>query len=140
MTLFTGELIGVEYLFSQTGQVLEPVNLDPEIPQQDDDAEMEEADEGFVEPEETPGETLPPLDMESMESLQLIPVDTKKADEVLQELMAATASTDHGPGRAVEEAVPLEPAVEAEGSTTEMETEADDTQPDAVKTDEVRPG
>ncbi|XP_019119722.2 uncharacterized protein LOC109139749 [Larimichthys crocea] len=47
---YTGELIGVEFLYRQTGRVLEDVSLDPDTP--DEVAaiqELEEADEGIEE-------------------------------------------------------------------------------------------
>uniref|UniRef100_A0A1A8E6E1 Uncharacterized protein n=1 Tax=Nothobranchius kadleci TaxID=1051664 RepID=A0A1A8E6E1_NOTKA len=47
---YTGELIGVEYLFQQTGRVLEDVSVDPDAP---DDAaaisDLDEVDEGIQE-------------------------------------------------------------------------------------------
>ena len=43
--LFVGELIGVEYLFSQTGKVLQDFQVDSEAP--NEPAADEEADEGF---------------------------------------------------------------------------------------------
>ncbi|XP_069000216.1 uncharacterized protein [Embiotoca jacksoni] len=52
---YTGELIGLEYLYQQTGRVLEDVSLDPDAP---DEAaavdELEEADEGIEEDVEDP--------------------------------------------------------------------------------------
>jgi hypothetical protein len=44
---FAGELIGIEYLFDQTGQALGAVNIDP------DSAEDPGLDEGFEESEES---------------------------------------------------------------------------------------
>ncbi|XP_028997912.1 uncharacterized protein LOC114850102 [Betta splendens] len=51
---YTGELIGVEYLFSQTGAVLEDLGRDPDAPNGLDEADVEvvdeeEQDEGFEE-------------------------------------------------------------------------------------------
>ncbi|XP_028998209.2 uncharacterized protein LOC129603588 [Betta splendens] len=53
---YTGELIGVEYLFSQTGAVLEDLGRDPDAPDGLDEADVEvvdndegEEDEGFGE-------------------------------------------------------------------------------------------
>ncbi|XP_034004122.1 uncharacterized protein LOC117496535 [Trematomus bernacchii] len=52
---YTGELIGVEFLYRQTGKVLEDVSLDPDIP---DEAaaiqSLEEVDEGIEEDVEDP--------------------------------------------------------------------------------------
>lgn len=46
----TGELIGVEYLFRQTGKVLEDVSLDPDVPDETAAVEaMEDVDEGIEE-------------------------------------------------------------------------------------------
>ncbi|XP_054867593.1 uncharacterized protein LOC129349166 [Amphiprion ocellaris] len=45
---YTGELIGVEYLYQQTGRVLEDVSLDPDAPDEAAAIQaLEEADEGF---------------------------------------------------------------------------------------------
>ena len=50
---YTGELIGIEYLFDQTGRALATINDDPDVPDVDvvvgEDREM---DEGFVEAED----------------------------------------------------------------------------------------
>ena len=50
---YTGELIGIEYLFDQTGRALATINDDPDVPDVDvvvgEDREM---DEGFVEVED----------------------------------------------------------------------------------------
>ena len=50
---YTGELIGIEYLFDQTGRALGTINDDPDVPDVDvvvgEDREM---DEGFVEAED----------------------------------------------------------------------------------------
>lgn len=47
--VFSGELIGVEYLLSQTGAVLQDPGRDPDAPDgmEVDESWMEEADEGF---------------------------------------------------------------------------------------------
>nr|XP_054601615.1 uncharacterized protein LOC107390515 [Nothobranchius furzeri]XP_054601616.1 uncharacterized protein LOC107390515 [Nothobranchius furzeri] len=44
---YTGELIGVEYLFQQTGRVLEDVSMDPDAP--DEAAAVTDLDEGIQE-------------------------------------------------------------------------------------------
>ena len=50
MCLFTGELIGVEYLYDQTGKVFEPPALDVDTPEPEDEVEEDDdGDEGFVE-------------------------------------------------------------------------------------------
>ncbi|KAK1156709.1 hypothetical protein AOXY_G25730 [Acipenser oxyrinchus oxyrinchus] len=41
------ELIGVEYLYSQTGSVLQAVNLDPDAPDEAADEDLDVEDEGF---------------------------------------------------------------------------------------------
>ncbi|KAM8822470.1 uncharacterized protein AB9W97_004889 [Spinachia spinachia] len=46
---YTGELIGVEYLYQQTGKVLEEVSLDPDIPDEAPAIEALEEDEGIEE-------------------------------------------------------------------------------------------
>ncbi|XP_051800636.1 uncharacterized protein LOC127532672 [Acanthochromis polyacanthus] len=52
---YTGELIGVEYLYQQTGRVLEDVSLDPDAPDEAAAIQaLEEADEGFVDDGEDP--------------------------------------------------------------------------------------
>ncbi|XP_075959015.1 uncharacterized protein LOC142962422 [Anarhichas minor] len=52
---YTGELIGVEYLYQQTGRVLEDVSLDPDTPDEAAAIEsLEEEDEGIVEDVEDP--------------------------------------------------------------------------------------
>ena len=64
VALFTGELIGVEYLYSQTGQTLQDFMLDPdsheeEILEEALTVDDEEADEGFGEAEEMEDLTVP---------------------------------------------------------------------------------
>ena len=44
--LFTGELIGVEYLYDQTGKVFEPPALDVDTPEPEDEVD-DDGDEGF---------------------------------------------------------------------------------------------
>ncbi|KAM6952075.1 uncharacterized protein PEZ65_009278 [Lycodopsis pacificus] len=52
---YTGELIGVEYLYQQTGRVLEDVSSDPDTPDEAAAIEsLEEEDEGIVEDVEDP--------------------------------------------------------------------------------------
>ena len=46
--LSTGELIGVEYLYDQTGKVFEPPALDVDTPEPEDEVD-DDGDEGFVE-------------------------------------------------------------------------------------------
>lgn len=61
---YTGELLGVQYLYAQTGKVLKPPQLDPDtIEEEEDDDQVQEAeddndDEGFVEADD---QTLAPL-------------------------------------------------------------------------------
>lgn len=45
----SGELIGVEYLYRQTGQSLQSIVLDPETPQEDVGDDTFDDDEGFDE-------------------------------------------------------------------------------------------
>ena len=45
--LFTGELIGFEYLYDQTGKVFEPPALDVDTPEPEDEVD-DDGDEGFV--------------------------------------------------------------------------------------------
>ncbi|XP_068566861.1 uncharacterized protein [Cebidichthys violaceus] len=49
---YTGELIGVNYLFSQTGRVLQELPDDPDVPEEEAEEEEEDDDEDFVEQEE----------------------------------------------------------------------------------------
>ncbi|XP_078141255.1 uncharacterized protein LOC144539599 [Centroberyx gerrardi] len=52
---YTGELLGVEYLYQQTGRVLEDVSLDPDTPDEAAAIEsLEEVDEGIEEDVEDP--------------------------------------------------------------------------------------
>ncbi|XP_077959181.1 uncharacterized protein LOC120819758 [Gasterosteus aculeatus] len=51
---YTGELIGVEYLYQQTGKVLEDVSLDPDTPDEAPAIEALEEDEGIEEDVEDP--------------------------------------------------------------------------------------
>ncbi|XP_056232399.1 uncharacterized protein LOC130169565 [Seriola aureovittata] len=52
---YTGELIGVEFLFAQTGRVLEDVSVDPDVPDEAAAVELlEEVDEGMEEDVEDP--------------------------------------------------------------------------------------
>ncbi|XP_070298207.1 uncharacterized protein [Salvelinus sp. IW2-2015] len=47
---YTGELLGVEYLYSQTGRVLQDVSADPDLPEETSAVEqLDEEDEGFQE-------------------------------------------------------------------------------------------
>ncbi|XP_071001312.1 uncharacterized protein [Oncorhynchus clarkii lewisi] len=47
---YTGELLGVEYLYSQTGRVLQDVSGDPDLPEEAAAVEqLDEEDEGFQE-------------------------------------------------------------------------------------------
>ena len=59
---YTGELIGLEYLYSQTGKVWETLTLDPDTP----DDLTDELDEGFEDmadkEDEDEDPTLPPMD------------------------------------------------------------------------------
>ncbi|KAJ8346396.1 hypothetical protein SKAU_G00277970 [Synaphobranchus kaupii] len=48
---YTGELIGIEYLYSQTGRVLQDVSLDPDTPDEAA-ADIQDLDEGFQEYED----------------------------------------------------------------------------------------
>lgn len=51
----TGELIGVEYLYQQTNQVLEDVSLDPDAPDEAAAVDtIDDDDEGIVADEEDP--------------------------------------------------------------------------------------
>lgn len=52
LSVCAGELIGVEYLYSQTGSVLQPDLGDPDAPGGTDEAEEVDGDEGFQEDEE----------------------------------------------------------------------------------------
>ncbi|KAM4533308.1 uncharacterized protein V3H82_025811 [Fundulus diaphanus] len=54
---YTGELIGLEYLFTQTGSVFEDISMDPDTPDESaavSSLEEEEEDEGIQEDEEDP--------------------------------------------------------------------------------------
>ncbi|MGH0120698.1 UNVERIFIED_CONTAM: hypothetical protein FKN15_031627 [Acipenser sinensis] len=57
---YTGELIGVEYLYSQTGSVLQAVDLDPDAPDEAADEDLDVEDEGF-EDDEVEDPTIPGL-------------------------------------------------------------------------------
>nr|XP_046166284.1 uncharacterized protein LOC124002687 isoform X4 [Oncorhynchus gorbuscha] len=46
---YTGELLGVEYLYSQTGRVLQDVSGDPDLPEEAAVEQLDEEDEGFQE-------------------------------------------------------------------------------------------
>ena len=51
--LFTGELIGVEYLYDQTGKVFEPPALDVDTPEPEDEVDDDgDGDEGFIDVED----------------------------------------------------------------------------------------
>ena len=51
--LFTGELIGLEYLYDQTGKVFEPPALDVDTPEPEDEVEEDgDGDDGFVDVED----------------------------------------------------------------------------------------
>ncbi|XP_061118069.1 uncharacterized protein LOC133141515 [Conger conger] len=54
---YTGALIGVEYLYSQTGRVLQDVSLDPDTPDEAadiQDLDLDVKDDGFQEEEDDP--------------------------------------------------------------------------------------
>ncbi|XP_037546404.1 uncharacterized protein LOC119423067 [Nematolebias whitei] len=66
---YTGELIGLEYLYEQTGSVFEDIDMDPDAP--DEDAavvDIEDVDEGIEADEEDP--TVFPPDSSSSPSPQ----------------------------------------------------------------------
>lgn len=65
---FTGELLGVEYLYSQTGKVLQDIDHDDaeeevEKKQEEEVEEEEEDDEGFGDVEDFIDFTIPPLEV-----------------------------------------------------------------------------
>ncbi|KAM9492387.1 uncharacterized protein ACWYII_004276 isoform 2-T4 [Salvelinus alpinus] len=57
---YTGELLGVEYLYSQTGRVLQDVSADPDLPEEAAAVEqLDEEDEGFQEEDVDPTVHIP---------------------------------------------------------------------------------
>nr|XP_034315333.1 uncharacterized protein LOC117685153 [Crassostrea gigas] len=64
---YTGELLGVEYLYSQTGKVLQDIDHDDaeeEVEKkQEEEVEEEEDDEGFGDAEDFIDFTIPPLEV-----------------------------------------------------------------------------
>lgn len=77
----TGELIGVEFLYRQTGKVLEDVSLDPDIP---DEAaaiqSLEEVDEGIEEDVEDPTVFQPDIPSTSAAARSGDPADAPRSE------------------------------------------------------------
>ncbi|KAJ4938234.1 hypothetical protein JOQ06_002859, partial [Pogonophryne albipinna] len=78
---YTGELIGVEFLYRQTGKVLEDVSLDPDIP---DEAaaiqSLEEVDEGIEEDVEDPTVFQPDIPSTSTAARSGDPADAHRSE------------------------------------------------------------
>ncbi|KAI4800562.1 hypothetical protein KUCAC02_009627 [Chaenocephalus aceratus] len=78
---YTGELIGVEFLYRQTGKVLEDVGLDPDIP---DEAaaiqSLEEVDEGIEEDVEDPTVFQPDIPSTSAAARSGDPADAPRSE------------------------------------------------------------
>ncbi|KAK5900198.1 hypothetical protein CesoFtcFv8_009594 [Champsocephalus esox] len=78
---YTGELIGVEFLYRQTGKVLEDVSLDPDIP---DEAaaiqSLEEVDEGIEEDVEDPTVFQPDIPSTSAAARSGDPADEPRSE------------------------------------------------------------
>ncbi|KAI4790702.1 hypothetical protein KUCAC02_034461, partial [Chaenocephalus aceratus] len=78
---YTGELIGVEFLYRQTGKVLEDVSLDPDIPDKAAAIQsLEEVDEGIEEDVEDPTVFQPDIPSTSTAARSGDPADAPRSE------------------------------------------------------------
>ncbi|KAI4819904.1 hypothetical protein KUCAC02_027906 [Chaenocephalus aceratus] len=114
---YTGELIGVEFLYRQTGKVLEDVSLDPDIP---DEAaaiqSLEEVDEGIEEDVEDPTVFQPDIPSTSAAARSGDPAD-------------APRSEPSGPAAPHQPDPPEAPEAPAQQSSSDSEMQGPDGQP-----------
>ncbi|XP_038842219.1 uncharacterized protein LOC120041349 [Salvelinus namaycush] len=82
---YTGELLGVEYLYSQTGRVLQDVSADPDLPEEASAVEqLDEEDEGFQEEDVDPTVHIPHVTtMSAPSSSSAAPLSGERADAPL---------------------------------------------------------
>jgi hypothetical protein len=103
---FAGEKIGMEYLYSQTGQVMQDVFSNPDCMESaqyemdGDSDQTDDEDEGFEEEVDDP--TLPPVDASSEDQVapEIIPdmtSDTPKATPISQPVTTPTPETSESP-------------------------------------------
>ncbi|XP_064815580.1 uncharacterized protein LOC135531470 [Oncorhynchus masou masou] len=102
---YTGELLGVEYLYSQTGRVLQDVSADPDLPEEAAAVEqLDEEDEGFQEEDVDPTVHIPHVPpMSAPSSSSAAPLSGEPADAPRSGPSSPTAPEDgsspEAPGR-----------------------------------------
>ncbi|KAM9491824.1 uncharacterized protein ACWYII_003878 [Salvelinus alpinus] len=90
---YTGELLGVEYLYSQTGRVLQDVSADPDLP--DEAAAVEQLDEDFQEEDVDPTVHIPHVTtMSAPSSSSAAPLSGEPADAPRSGPSSPTAPED----------------------------------------------
>eukprot|EP00063_Salmo_salar_P065245 XP_014040080.1 PREDICTED: uncharacterized protein LOC106593263 [Salmo salar] len=93
---YTGELLGVEYLYSQTGRVLQDVSADPDLPEEAAAVEqLDEEDEGFQEEDVDPTVHIPHVTpMSAPSSSSAAPLSGEPADAPRSGPSSPTAPED----------------------------------------------
>ncbi|XP_036795757.1 SH3 and multiple ankyrin repeat domains protein 1 [Oncorhynchus mykiss] len=126
---YTGELLGVEYLYSQTGRVLQDVSADPDLPEEAVAVEqLDEEDEGFQEEDVDPTVHIPHVPpLSGPSSSSAAPLSGEPADAPRSGPTSPTAPEDGTSPEAPEDGT----SPEAPEDGTSPEAPEDGTSPEA---------